>query len=168
MRFMGPLIGPCHTTAVRRGWPPMCFRTSRRGRRDGPRETDARRTPSIPRWPWTSRVAHTRIAPTAQPWCSIPFLRGATPGQVAGRCRNGLSAAPATALTRRARCGRSFVSIRCEGLGLQYGKTDRPPGAPRFQTRQRPFPSVRTTTMPKRIHSRFFWCTSRVQENRSL
>ena len=64
------------------------FRASRPGRRIGPEETCADRTPSKL---WSLRMSpasNTRTALTMQPWCSTPSGEEATPGLAASRCRN--------------------------------------------------------------------------------
>src|SRR5205823_772638 len=98
-----------------RGWPPSDFRASVPLRRVGPEETGASRIRSIPWSRRTSRASNTRSALTTRRWCSIPLKEEATPGPVASHCRNGSWGPPATALTPRARCGRSFVSTRVGG-----------------------------------------------------
>src|SRR5713226_5961648 len=110
----GPLIRLFRTREVSRGSLPTGFRASLPSRRIGLEETGAERTRSIPWSRRTSRAANTRTAQTTQRWCSIRLKEEATPGPVASRYRNGSSGPPATALTRRARCGRSFASIRFE------------------------------------------------------
>src|SRR6266545_5040570 len=81
------------------------------GRRIGREETGADRAPSNPWLLRTSPAANIRAVRTTLPWCSIQSREEATPGLAASRCRSRWPGRPATASTRRARCGRSFVSI---------------------------------------------------------
>src|SRR5947208_4850076 len=113
-----------------RGSPPSDFRASVPLRRVGPEEAGAERTRSIPWSQRTSLASNTRSALTTRRWCSIPLREEATPGPVASHCRNGSWGPPATALTPRARCGRSFVSTRVGG-----NSEARASPAPRSQAR---------------------------------
>jgi len=112
---MEPPIPLFRITAAGRGRPPSCFQTSEHGLRIGLGETGAGRTPSNPSLLLMLPVPNTRTALKTRPWCSTPSGEEATPGPAASRCRNGSPGPRAPALTPRARCGRSFVSIRFQG-----------------------------------------------------
>jgi len=107
------------TRAAHRRSAPDCFRPFGIGWRVGRNETDADRALSNL---WSLRmspVSNTRTVLKTQPWCSIPSREEATPGLAASRFQNGSSGPLAAASTQRVRCGRSFMSIRCQGPSLQ-------------------------------------------------
>jgi len=95
---------------------PRCSPPRGTGWPAGHRETDADGTPSDLRWRRMSHASNTRAAPTPPPSCSSRFTVEAIPGPAAGICRSGSSDPPATASTRRVRCGRSFVSTLFRGI----------------------------------------------------